>query len=168
MERWRSRRDGKCTRQVRVCKMPRLDAIPHQQCNNARPAFSPVHTLHAYMYHRSHTTNMTITRSAATAALRSKICRQCVRSTRSFTQVVAIKPVQTQRSNQPACAAAVRWHSAPASSPKVYDFGQIKKLSESPAKETVLVGRQPSSSSPPPPWCTSSSHTTCFRRPRAI
>ena len=103
--------------------------------------------------------NMAFARSAATAVLRSNLCRQCARSTRSFSQV-AVKPVQ--RSNKLALG-AVRWHSAPATSSKVYDFSHVKKLSESPSKETILVGRQISSC----PQYTAIILTR-HRRPRAI
>ncbi|KAF2213306.1 hypothetical protein CERZMDRAFT_4032, partial [Cercospora zeae-maydis SCOH1-5] len=38
-----------------------------------------------------------------------------------------------------------RWHSAAASNAKVYDFSHMKKLSESPSGETILVDvREPS------------------------
>ncbi|EMF15514.1 Rhodanese-like protein [Sphaerulina musiva SO2202] len=82
---------------------------------------------------------MAFARSAATAALRSNVCRQCSRSTwRSFTHAGATRPAVQRSSSKPAFA-AVRWHSAPATSSKVYDFGHVKQLSQSPSSESILV-----------------------------
>lgn len=84
---------------------------------------------------------MAFARSAATAALRSNVCRQCSRSTwRSFTQAGATRPAVQRSSSKPAFA-AVRWHSAPATSSKVYDFSHVKQLSQSPSSESILVGK---------------------------
>lgn len=84
---------------------------------------------------------MAFARSAATAALRSNVCRQCSRSTwRSFTHAGATRPAVQRSSSKPAFA-AVRWHSAPATSSKVYDFGHVKQLSQSPSSESILVGK---------------------------
>ncbi|GIZ37299.1 hypothetical protein CKM354_000074900 [Cercospora kikuchii] len=85
---------------------------------------------------------MAFARTAATAALRRSVGTTSSRSARSFTQVTG-QPIR--RKAQPAFVAAVRWHSAPAGSAKVYDFSHVKKLSESPSGETILVDvREPS------------------------
>lgn len=36
--------------------------------------------------------------------------------------------------------ASVRWHSAPASASKVYEYDQIRALSESPSEDRILIG----------------------------
>ncbi|KAI5368294.1 Putative Rhodanese-like domain-containing protein [Septoria linicola] len=85
---------------------------------------------------------MAFARTAATAALRNNVCRQCPQSTRSFTQIATAANVQRVK---PAFTTAVRWHSVPAGSTKVYDFSQVQKLSESPSADIVLVDvREPS------------------------
>ncbi|KAK4505960.1 hypothetical protein PRZ48_003925 [Zasmidium cellare] len=82
---------------------------------------------------------MAFARSAATAALRTNVCQQCRRSLTSKAFSQASRPQKTiQRAIRPAFA-SVRWHSAPASNSKVYDFSQVKQLSDSPKEGTVLI-----------------------------
>lgn len=83
--------------------------------------------------------HMAFARSAATAVLRSSVCTQCrrVASARAFPQpAIRPRPQLAQRT----LASNVRWHSAPASNSKVYDFSQVQKLAESPSGGTVLIG----------------------------
>ncbi|KAM3423778.1 hypothetical protein BST61_g1182 [Cercospora zeina] len=85
---------------------------------------------------------MAFARTAATAALRTSLAPACCTNARSFTHVAA-QPLRPKA--QPVSLAAVRWHSAPASNAKVYDFSHIKMLSESTSGDTILVDvREPS------------------------
>ncbi|EME47018.1 hypothetical protein DOTSEDRAFT_69111 [Dothistroma septosporum NZE10] len=87
---------------------------------------------------------MFFARSTGNAVLRTNICRQCQRTTqRSFTQ--ALRPQKfTQRTTRPTVT-SVRWHSAPVSNSKVYDFSKIKQISDKPSEDVVLIDvREPS------------------------
>ncbi|CAK4033865.1 Hypothetical predicted protein [Lecanosticta acicola] len=89
---------------------------------------------------------MAFTRSAATATLRTNLCRQCRQlATRQFSQPAAVRPrLQNSTPIRPALT-TIRQHSAPASNSKVYDFDQIKAISEKPSKDRILIDvREPS------------------------
>lgn len=78
-------------------------------------------------------------RSVALSALRANVGRQTrtVVTRQLWTGSGISQPVQ--RSIRPAFVPR-RWHSAPSSRSKVYDFAQVKELSGSPSPERVLIG----------------------------
>lgn len=91
--------------------------------------------------------DMAFTRSAATAALRSNVCRQCRQvAARQFSQPAlrrnVLKP--TSPIAKPAFT-PIRHHSAPGTKSKVYDYAQVKEISSKPSAERILIDvREPS------------------------
>lgn len=79
--------------------------------------------------------------AALAPRLSQGICRQCggTLTRRSIVPRNSLTSAYQQRAIRPAYA-SVRWHSAPASNSKVYDFEQVKKITESPSEDFILIG----------------------------
>ncbi|KAF7845721.1 hypothetical protein BT93_L0992 [Corymbia citriodora subsp. variegata] len=90
---------------------------------------------------------MALARPVALAAIRTNVCRQCQQLLRPQNfSAPALRSSQpsVHRGIRPSFT-PVRWHSAPASKSKVYDFQQVKQISEKPSAERVLIDvREPS------------------------
>lgn len=84
---------------------------------------------------------MAFARSAAAVALRRNVYTQYrqIASFRTITQP-ALRPGRSHLVQTALVPTPNRWLSTNASSPKVYEFGDIKKLAEAPNAETVLIG----------------------------
>ena len=80
-------------------------------------------------------------RPARVPMLAIHVSRQCIKALprRSFAHA-ATRPQYGARPTFKPTFVAVRWHSAPASNQKVYDFDQVKQLSSSPSPDRILIG----------------------------
>ncbi|KXS94671.1 hypothetical protein AC578_10090 [Pseudocercospora eumusae] len=88
---------------------------------------------------------MAFARSAATAALRRTLCTSLrpFPAAQSYVQPL-FKPAQPPPPLKPSIP-SVRWHSAPASLSKVYNFDAVKDISEKPSAGRILIDvREPS------------------------
>ncbi|WPG97605.1 Hypothetical protein R9X50_00038400 [Acrodontium crateriforme] len=83
---------------------------------------------------------MAATRRLAFSALSSAVARSSARAPVSRLASYAVtRPQPRQPATSPLALGAVRWHSTPASASKVYNFDEVKKISESLDGERVLI-----------------------------
>lgn len=87
--------------------------------------------------------NMVSVRRAVTPLITRSIYREpATKITRSAFTLHTVRPNAARPALRP-FTSSIRYHSAPATQSRVYEFEQIRQLSESPSKERILIGKAP-------------------------
>lgn len=103
----------------------------HEELKSVEPSLCGSSTIHT----------MATLRTRAVPAFSYGICRQCSRASarRSLVQSVR-RPLSLKHNALRPAIVPSRWHSTPASNSKVYEFDQIKQISERPSPDRILIG----------------------------